>query len=95
METRIKDYLKRSGDSELSEGTLEENEHGFCIWRIEDNTLVLVHVYGDGQYWNEWATSKAREMNIKDIYFATQRNPEGFVRRHGFEVIGYILKRSV
>ena len=96
MEARIiEDYLERSGDKELSEGTLEENEHGFCIWRIENNELVLVHVYGDGIYWNNWATEKAKEMNIENIFCATRRNPEGFVRKFGFEVVGYVLRRSV
>ena len=95
METSIEDYLKRSGDKELLEGELEENEHGFCIWQVNNDKLVLIQVYGNGIYWDNWASEKAREMNLKEIFFATRRNPQGFVRKYGYEVIGYILKRNI
>lgn len=96
METRIvEDYMRRSGDSGLPDGTLEENEHGFCVWRTHNNELTLVAVYGDGAYWNNWATEKAMKEGYKNIYFATRRNPEGFIRKHGFKVVGHILARTV
>lgn len=91
----LADYFKRSGDTELLNGNLEQNEKGFCIWSTNKDMLVLIHVYGDGKYWNQWAETKARELGMKKILFATKRNPEGFVRSHGFSVIGYILERSV
>lgn len=91
----IDDYFKRSGDSELPKGNEEENEHGFCIWRIESNSLILVAVYGDGEYWNEWSINKAMKENIKNIIFATKRKPDAFVRKYGYKVTGYILSREV
>lgn len=91
----LADYFKRSGDTELLKGNFEQNEKGFCIWTTNKDMLMLLNVYGDGKYWNEWATNKARETGMKKILFATKRNPEGFVRKHGFNVIGYILERYV
>ncbi len=91
----IEDYCKKSGDNGLSEGTLEENEHGFCVWRKDGNTLILINVYGDGKYWNKWAEIKAKSLNMNKIFFATKRKPDGFIKNHGFDVVGYILQRSV
>ena len=92
---QVNDYLKRSGDKKLPDGNLEENEHGFCIWRISKKELTLVAVYGDGTYWNNWATEKAMKEGLKDIYCATRRSPKAYVRKHGFEIVGYVLKRSI
>ncbi len=91
----INDYCRKSGDDYISHGNIEENEHGFCVWRTDDESLILVNVYGDGTYWNNWATKKAKSLNMNKIFFATKRNPNAFVRKHGFEVTGYILERTV
>lgn len=91
----IRDYLDRSGDAELPDGNLEENEHGFCIWRADEESIILIAVYGDGGHWNKWAEGKAKELKKNSIYFGTKRNPEPFCRKHGFKVIGYILARSI
>ena len=88
------EYLKRSGDEELGLGWVEENEHGFCIWRVEDGMLLLVNVYGDGKYWNEWADKKAEHLGVQVIAFGTKRNPQGFVRKYGYDIKGYILERK-
>ena len=90
----IDDYFEKSGDTKIVDGTIEENENGFCIWRIQEDKLVLVQVYGNGKYWNEWATNKAKELKMKTIFFATKINPEIF-KPHGFKVIGHILERKV
>lgn len=89
------DYFNRSGDSELGDGTLEVNDHGFCVWRTHKDKLILINVYGDGRYWDEWAEQKAKNMNKKSILFATKRNPEGFERKYKYKVTGYILERSI
>jgi hypothetical protein len=34
----------------------------------------------------------AKEKNLTQIYFITQRNPEGFIRKYHFENAGNILK---
>lgn len=91
----IADYCRKSGDDSIPSGHIEQDQHGFCVWRIEDSALILVAVYGDGSYWNEWATKKAMNENIKTIIFATKRKPDAFIRKHGFKVTGYILARSV
>ena len=91
----IEDYFKRSGDTEMPDGELVENDHGFCIWRTYQDSLVLVSVYGDGKYWNDWADIKAKELGFKKIMFATKRNPEGFMKKFKFKVIGSLLERSI
>lgn len=94
-QTQLDDYFKRSGDTELSEGNIFENSYGFCIWRTYEDVFVLVHVYGDGNYWNNWAEIKAKEFGMKKIIFGTKRNPSGFCRKHGFHISGYVLERSI
>lgn len=91
--TPLRDYLDRSGDEQLGVGWMEENEHGFCVWRRQENKLILVNVYGDGTYWNGWADKKAEELGCTDIFFATKRNPAGFVRKFNYEVVGTLLER--
>lgn len=94
MATQLRDYFNRSGDTELGVGWMEENEHGFCVWRRQDDKLILVNVYGNGTYWDTWADKKAEELGVEKIFFATKRNPKGFVRKYGYEVIGTILERK-
>lgn len=91
----IEDYCRKSGDSSVPDGNLEENEHGFCVWRVDDGALIIVAIYGDGDYWNPWIDKKAIEQGMKQIIFATRRKPDSFVRKYGFKVTGYILARSV
>lgn len=91
----IEDYCRRSGDKSVPDGNLEENEHGFCVWRKEDNVFLIVAVYGDGKYWNNWCTEKTRELGMRQIIMATKRKPDAFVRKHGFKITGYVLARSV
>lgn len=95
MSSPLRDYYNRSGDTELGVGWMEENEHGFCVWRREDNRLILVNTYGDGAYWDKWAEDKAREIECDTIYFTTKRSPKSFERKYGYEVTGYILERKV
>ena len=88
-------YLQKSGDTELSDGTLITNSHGFCVYKFHEDSLVLLNVYGDGEYWNSWATEKAKQSNIKKILIGTKRSPKGFTKKFGFKVTGYILERTV
>ena len=91
----VEDYFNRSGDEKLSPGSVETYKDGFCVWRIHDDSLVLVNVYKYGEYWNQWATKKAKERGLKKVMFATKRNPEGFERKFGFKLTGYILERDI
>jgi len=95
MTTKYRDYFNRSGDTELGVGWMEENEHGFCVHRVQDDKLILVNVYGDGEYWDNWATKVAKDMGLKSVFFATQRNPKAFERKYGYETVGYLLERKV
>lgn len=96
IEKDLQDYYQRSGDNYLVEGhTQISTEHGFCVWDYNDTHLVLIHVYGDGQYWDTWAETKAKELNLDKILFATRRNPEGFCRKYKYKVIGHILEREI
>lgn len=95
MTTDYRDYYNRSGDTELGVGWMIENEHGFCVWRADEESIILVNVYGDGTYWDNWATEKAKELEKSKVFFATKRNPKAFVRKFGYEVTGYILERTV
>ena len=95
MTSPLRDYFNRSGDTELGVGWMEENEHGFCVWRTQDEKLILVNVYGDGTYWNKWATDKAKELECDAIRFETKRSPEAFERKYDCKVVGYILERKV
>lgn len=95
MASQLRDYYNRSGDTELGVGWMEENEHGFCVWRATEDSVVLVNVYGDGSYWDSWATEKAKELEKDKVLFATKRSPKAFVRKYGYEVTGYILERKV
>ncbi len=94
MVSDLRDYYNRSGDTELGVGWKEENEHGFCVWRRQDDILILVNVYGDGTYWNEWADDKAEELGVSTIFFATKRNPAAFERKYKYEVAGTLLERK-
>lgn len=91
----IDNYLLKSGDTEIGNGTLEENENGFCVWKTNGDALLLVNVYGNGSFWNKWAEIKAKSLNMKRIVFATKRKPVAFIKKHGFEISGYIMARPV
>ena len=91
----VQDYLEKSGDTEILDGNTEtDKDKGFCIWRVQKDTLVLIQVYGDGSHWNQWATNKAKELELTTISFGTRLDPEIF-HKHGFEVVGYIMQRGV
>ena len=93
----LRDYLSRSGDDKLSDGNIEYADHGFMVWRVTNDKFVMVNVYGDGRYWDEWATNKAKELGLKTVMFATKRKPELFIRRSNYDysVFCCVLERSV
>ena len=92
----LRDYYNRSGDTQLGVGWMEEDpENGFCVWRVQDEKLILVNVYGNGTHWDTWATEKAKELELDTVLFATSRSPKAFVRKYGYKITGYILEREV
>jgi len=90
----LRDYCNRSGDTELGLGWKEENEHGFLVWRVQDNKFVIVNMYGDGLYWEDWIDNKAETLGIENILGATKRSPKAWIRKYGYETTGYILERK-
>ena len=95
-ESELRDYFKRSGDNELLEGvTIYKADKGFCVYGIDEEHLILMHVYGDGKYWDKWAEDKAKELGLDRILFATKRNPDGFCRKYKYDIIGYVLERKI
>jgi hypothetical protein len=93
-EFEISDYLERSGDDCIANGNTEHSKEGFCIWNTLEDKLILIQVYGNGEYWNEWATNKAKELGKDKIMFATKRNPASFIRKYEYIITGYILERN-
>lgn len=92
----LKNYLEKSGDSYIHEDNLIENEHGFMSWTIrDDNTLVLLNVYGDGKYWDLFSNQLAKQMNLNKILIATYRKPKAFEKKFGYKLTGYILEKEV
>jgi len=94
-QSHLEHYLSKSGDDKISDGNIEYADHGFCTWCLNGDVLLLINVYGNGCYWNDWAERKAKELNIKRIVFATKRSPKAFIRKHNFELKGYILERQI
>lgn len=93
--TPLRDYLNRSGQKALGLGWQEENEHGFCVWRVKDGKLILADVYGDGHFWDTWAEEKARELEVDTIRFITKRSPKAFQRKYGYELAGYVMEKAI
>jgi len=91
----LKTYLEKSGDSYIHEDNLIENEHGFMSWKIHENDLVLLNVYGDGEYWDVFSNQLAKEFKKKKIIIATRRNPKAFEKKFNYKLTGYILEKEV
>lgn len=92
---QVIEYCRHSGDKTVPEGNLVENEHGFCVWDIRQGAFIIVAIYGDGDFWDKWIDEKAKSVGMKQIIFATRRNPNSFIRKYGFKITGYILAREV
>lgn len=89
------DYFERSGDDYIVEGTLIQNDHGFMIYRVFKEEFCIMQAYGDGKYWDNLANELAKANGCKNLKFGTKRKPEGFCRKYGYKVSGYILTKEV
>ena len=94
-EEDIERYLKKSKDTFIAIDNLIENEHGFMSWTTWEDYLVVIQVYGDGNYWNTVLDNLAKELGYKKIMMATKRNYKGFEKKFGFKLTGYVLERRV
>ena len=91
----LEDYFSKSGDTELYTKNIEQdNKKGFCSWEIKGRSLVLLQVYGDGAYWNDWAENKAKKEHLQEIIFGTLIDPAIF-KKYGFTVTGHIMARKI
>ena len=91
----LKKYYEKSGDSVLTTDNFIYNEHGFSSHRINGENLVIVNVYGDGKYWDNFFVELVKEKGLKKIIFATRRNPAAFKRKFGYELAGFLLEKGV
>jgi len=91
----IKKYLKKSGDQFIYEDNIIVNEHGFLSWKIAEEKLVLLNVYGNGKYWDTFSIELAKKLGLKSILTATRRSPKAFTRKFGYNITGYILEKEV
>jgi hypothetical protein len=92
----LKRYLKKSKDTEVIESNLIENEHGFMTWVIDPpSTFVAINVYGDGEYWDRYMNSLAKELGLSKILIATKRSPKAFQKKYKYNLIGYIMEKGV
>lgn len=94
-EHQKQDYFRKSGDTFITNGRIESNEQGFCVWDFDAHRIILMQVYGDGEYWDEWSERKARELGLKKIFIATKRNPGAFVRKYNYKLIGHVLEKDL
>jgi hypothetical protein len=91
----IEKYLKKSGDLFIYEDNLIENDQGFMSWKIAEDKLVLLNVYGNGKYWDTFSIELAKKLGLKSILTATRRSPKAFTRKFGYKITGYILEKEV
>lgn len=93
---QIQNYLAKSGDDELATGKKAVHpEHGFCIYDCNNEALVLIQVYGNGEFWDQWAEIKAQELGVNKIMFATKRSPKAYCRKYGYKIVGHVLEREL
>lgn len=88
-------YLEKSGDSEIITTNLIENEFGFASWQPTQNEIVIINVFGNGQYWDGFFQALAKKLGKKRIKFATKRSPKAFMKKYNYKLTGYILEKEV
>lgn len=93
----LADYFAKSGDEELLPGELLQNENGFMVFEIKGSTFYLLHMYGNGRYWQNLAERAARKAGCTEIIIGTYRNPETLTRKYGYKVMrhGVIMKKEL
>jgi len=89
------DYLQRSGDKHIAGTNYVENHYGFASYKICDNCIHVLQVYGDGKYWDYFFRQIAIEKGVDCYMFYTRRNPKAFSRRFGAKTVQTIMKVEV
>jgi len=75
----LEKYLSKSGDDGIYTDNLIENSHGFMSWKVSDQGLVLLNVYGDGKYWDQFSI----------------RSPRAYQKKYGYKLTGFVLEKEV
>jgi len=91
-------YEKKTGNKfdNFPNSNFEFNEEkGFCNWMVDGDTLYIGDTAGDGVFWDALMQSKAKEIGCKFIKFGTPRNPNTFIRKFKYKVVGFILEKDV
>jgi hypothetical protein len=92
----LKRYFVKSGDSKLLQGiTIVDAKRGFVVFVFNEESLVILHIFGNGKYWFDYLEDVARQNGKKKLVGATRRNQKAFERKHGFILTGYIMEREV
>ena len=94
-EKDIQRYLEKSGDQFIYEDNIINNDQGFMSWKIAEEKLILLNVYGNGKYWDEFSIALAKKLGLKSILTATRRSPKAFTRKFGYKITGHILEKEV
>ena len=92
---QVQDYLKRSGDKQIYNINLIENEHGFLTWTVFEDMVYCLQAYGDGRHWDNVLINLAKELGLPKVAFSTKRKPKSYERKYGYKVTGYILEKEV
>lgn len=88
----IEEYFHKSGDDYLLPGEVIKDDKGFLIYKVFDDDLYILHVYGDGEHFEEIVEELAKKHQCKNIK-ATTRRPKAFGRKYNMEVDAYVMKR--
>ena len=89
------DYLQRTGDRTITQTNYTENEHGFASYKIENDTLQVIQVYGDGSYWYDFFEKLAKNHKCARVIFYTRRNPKAFERKYGMKVVQTLMMKEL
>lgn len=90
-------YFEKSGDNKLLEGKIIENNFGFMVYDVLGDEFQLLHVYGNGKYWQSLAEEIAKMLNCTKIVIGTYRNPKTLARKYGYKVVktGYMMEKEI
>jgi len=89
------DYMRRTGDDRIVPDNYVENDHGFASYRVQEKSILIIQMYGDGRYWERFFRRKAKEHGLKYCIFYTRRNPKAFARKFGAEVVETLMQVEV
>ena len=94
-------YQEHGGDKDLKLAPDEQiqfhPEHGFVIYFIHDDVLVIHHMAGDGKYWFKFLKNTVMSLyKLKKIRAFTKRNPRAWIRKYGNgRITGYEMEAYI